>query len=112
MAAPHLSPYVAHGDLVYLSGQLAFDAEGAITGDIATQTRRCLDNIAATLKELGLAPEAVIKTTVWITAAEHFAAFNHAYADFFGEHRPARSTTVAGLALPAALVEIEALAAR
>ncbi|MDB5676450.1 MAG: enamine deaminase RidA [Sphingomonas bacterium] len=112
MAAPHLSPYVIHGDLVYLSGQLAFDAQGAITGDIAAQTRRCLDNITATLGELGLGPGAVIKTTVWITAPEHFAAFNQAYADFFGDHRPARSTTIAGLALPAALIEIEAIAAR
>jgi len=111
MAAPHLSPYVVHGDLIYLSGQLAFDAHGAITGDIAAQTRRCLDNIAATLAKLGLTPGAVIKTTVWITSAEHFVAFNQAYADFFGDHRPARSTTIAGLALPAALVEIEAIAA-
>jgi 2-iminobutanoate/2-iminopropanoate deaminase len=112
MAAPHLSPYVAHGDLLYLSGQLAFDADGSITGDIAAQTWRCLHNIAALLYGLGLGPEAVIKTTVWITSAEHFAAFNQIYADFFGDHRPARSTTIAGLAHPAALVEIEAIAAR
>lgn len=111
MATPHLSPYVSHGELVFLSGQLAIGADGLIQGDAHAQTLQCLRNIEAALGALGLPAEAVLKTTVWLTSPDDFESFNRAYAQFFGAHRPARSTTIAGLALPGALVEIEAVAA-
>ena len=112
MAAPHLSPFVDAGSLVFLSGQLAFDAQGAITGDAATQTRRCLERIESVLHEAGLTLPHVVKCTIWLRHESDFAAFNEAYANYFGAHKPARSTVISGLALPDALVEIEAIAHR
>jgi 2-iminobutanoate/2-iminopropanoate deaminase len=52
----------------------------------------------------------VLKVTVWLTDAADFAEFNLAYAAFFPGRKPARSTVVAGLVLPDARVEIEAIA--
>jgi len=108
---PHLSPAVSAGRLLYLSGQLAFGPDGVlIDGDIAAQTARTLDNIAAVLDQHGLTLAHVVKATVWLARVEDFAPFNAAYAAAFGTHRPARSTVRSDLMLPGALVEIEVIA--
>jgi 2-iminobutanoate/2-iminopropanoate deaminase len=112
MATPHLSPIVDTGSLVFLSGQIAFDSDGAITGDAAAQTRRCLERLEAVLHDAGLSLTDVVKCTIWLRHESDFPAFNEAYASYFGAHKPARSTVISGLALPDALVEIEAIASR
>jgi 2-iminobutanoate/2-iminopropanoate deaminase len=108
---PHFSPYVVAGDLVFLSGQLGFGPGGALAeGGIEGQTRATLANVEAVLKTIGLGLGDIVKATVFITRSEDFALFNQTYADVFGDHKPARSTVVTGLAVPGAVVEIEAIA--
>ena len=102
------------GSLVFLSGQTPLDpATGAlVTGDISAQTRRCLDNLAAVLDAAGLTLDDVVKCNVFLTDMADFAAMNAAYADYFTEPFPARTTVaVAGLPL-GARVEIELVAQR
>jgi 2-iminobutanoate/2-iminopropanoate deaminase len=111
MTTPHLSQSVRAGDLVFTAGQLAF-REGRIEGDIAAQTCQAIENLRSVLASDGLDLGAVVKTTVWLTRRADFAGFNDAYAEMFGDHKPARSTTICELALPEALVEIEAVALR
>ncbi|MFV3073738.1 RidA family protein [Niveispirillum fermenti] len=112
--APALSPAIAAGDLLFLSGQLAFGDDGAIVApdDVARQTEQVMANIARVLAAHGLALADIVKTTVWLTDTADFAAFNAAYAQALGTHRPARSTVRADLMLPGARVEIEAIARR
>jgi len=113
MTPPHLAPFTEAGDLVFLSGQLAFGADGTITrSDISAQTEQVLANLISVLGSAGLTLSDVVKTNVWLTQAADFAAFNTAYARVFGDLRPARSTVVSALAHPAALVEIDAIARR
>jgi len=112
MTAPHLAPYVDAGPLVFLSGQIAFDEHGHVSGDIAVQTQRCLERVERVLRDAGLISSQVVKCTIWLRHEADFAAFNAAYAAYFGAHMPARSTVISGLAIPAALVEIEAIASR
>jgi 2-iminobutanoate/2-iminopropanoate deaminase len=110
---PHLKPWISAGPIVYLSGQLAFDADRNISApDIVSQTRQVLENIATVLRDADLSPSDVVKTTVWLRNGADFSGFDAAYASFFGQHRPARSTVVANLVLEEALVEIEAIAYR
>lgn len=111
---PALSAAMPAGDLLFLSGQLAFGADGAIVapGDIARQTQQVLANIAAVLATHGLTLSDVVKTTIWLTDIADFQIFNETYADAFGPHRPARSTVRADLMLPGARIEIEAIALR
>ncbi|MGH6910322.1 MAG: RidA family protein [Phenylobacterium sp.] len=113
MTPPHLSLFTEAGGLVFLSGQLAFTPDGTFSdSDISGQTEQALANVASVLKPLGLTLADVVKSTVWLTQASNFPAFNETYARIFGEHRPARSTVISGLALPQALVEIEVIARR
>ena len=106
-----LSPGFLSGDFLFLSGQLAFNDDGTPhAGDIAEQTERCLGSIERLLSEAGLDRNDVVKVTAWLTNAEDFPGFNQAYAAFFADHRPARSTVCSQLLLPGARVEIEAVA--
>lgn len=107
-----LSAAMEVGGTIYISGQLPMK-EGRISGETITeQTNAVIDAIDAILVEAGLSLAAVAKTTIWLTRAEDFAAFNAAYAARFDEPYPARATVVSALAVPGALVEIEAVAVR
>ncbi|HET8611804.1 MAG TPA: RidA family protein [Sphingomonas sp.] len=109
----HLASFTESESLLFVSGQLPFDAGGGISAsDIGGQTRQVLANIAGVLQSAGLSLSDIVKTTVWLKNAADFVAFDSAYAESFGEHRPARSTVISDLVLPAALIEIEAIARR
>ena len=113
MSTPHLAKWTeAHG-LVFVSGQLPFDASRTIVGaTIEEQTAQALTNLEETLRAAGLTRADVLKTTVWLRSGADFQGFNDAYAAFFDAHRPARSTVICDLVAPQALVEIEAVAGR
>jgi len=113
MKPPHYELFAEAGPLVFLSGQLAVQGDGKLVeGGVAAQTSQVLANIEAVLAKLDLKRTDVIKTTVWLKPGAEFAAFNDVYAEFFGDHRPARSTVYSELMLPAASIEIEAIALR
>lgn len=98
------------GDLVFVSGQVAFDADGRlVAGGIEAETRQTLDNIARALDQAGAALADVVKVTVWLADLADFPAFNATYSTYFPASPPARSTVQAGLMI-GARVEIEAIA--
>lgn len=107
---PHLSPSKVAGNLIFLSGQLAFDNNGAIAGDITQQTHRVWSRLDAVLRRHGLSLADVVKCNVWLADAKDFSAFDAAYAAYLGDVKPARSTVISQLALPGALIEIDAIA--
>lgn len=107
---PHLTPAFLDGSTLYLSGQLAFDAKGEISGDIAAQTQQTLENLEAVLMANGVDRAAVVRAGVYLTDKSDFVEFDKAYAAFFGDHVPARSTIMCGLALDGALIEIDIVA--
>jgi 2-iminobutanoate/2-iminopropanoate deaminase len=121
VVAPHapaaIGPYSAavwSGDQLFCSGQTPIDpATGAlITGDVAAQTHRAFDNLAAVLDAAGLSMAHVIKCNVYLIDMADFTAMNGAYESRFSAPYPAR-TTVAVAALPlGARVEIELVARR
>lgn len=115
-AAPKaIGPYsqaVKANGLVFTSGQVALDpASGNLVGDgFEAQVRQVFQNLAAVLTEAGSGFDRVLKATVFITDFANFQTLNTIYAEFFGDHKPAR-TTVAVAGLPKnALVEIDLVA--
>ena len=98
---------VRAGGFIFLSGQLAMQADGSIVaGDVQLQTKFVLERIAATLQELGSGMADVVKATVWLADLGDFAAFNEEYRKHFSAGLPTRSTVEAKL-YKGALVEIE-----
>lgn len=112
-----IGPYsqaIAHGGLVFTAGQIPLDpgTMQMVEGDIAAQTERVLQNLAALLEAAGASLATVVKTTVFLADMNDFAAMNEVYGRFFGEHAPARSTVQAARLPRDAKVEIEAIAVR
>ena len=77
---------------------------------VSEQTRVCLDRIKRVLGEAGASLTDIASATVWLTDLKDFQAFNAAWAEGFGDHRPTRATVRADLALPGLVVEIAAIA--
>ncbi|WP_366556510.1 RidA family protein [Aquibaculum sediminis] len=105
-----LSPAVRAGDFVFISGQVPVDQSGSIVpGGIKAETEQVMKNIEAALALAGCSLSDVVKTTVWLKHAEDFADFNAAYAPFFPQDPPARTTAESRLMIDIR-VEIEAIA--
>lgn len=110
-----VGPYsqaVRVGDLVFTAGQIAIDptTNQFIGGQMAQQTWQVLMNLSVVLSAAGSSLNQVVKTTVFLTNMDNYAAMNSVYSNFFTHTKPARSTVaVAQLPLDA-LVEIECIA--
>jgi reactive intermediate/imine deaminase len=104
------SPAVRAGDFVYVSGQVPADSNGEIVaGGIEAQTRQVMENLQKVLALAGCTLADVCKTTVWLEDARDFGAFNRVNMSYFGDNKPARSTTEARLMVDAK-VEIDVVA--
>jgi 2-iminobutanoate/2-iminopropanoate deaminase len=110
---PYSQAIEANG-LIFISGQLPIDpATGQLApADTKLQTEASIKNIEAILKSEGLTLENVLKTTVFMADLGQFAQMNEVYAKFFSANPPARAAVEVKALPKAALVEIEAIAAR
>ncbi len=107
------SPVTRSGGVVFVSGQVATDSDGALVGegDAAAQSAQCLKNVEAALNAAGATRADVTKITAFLIDAGDYPAYAEARLGFFGEPGPASSTVfVKGLVNPKFLVEIEAIA--
>ena len=109
-----IGPYsqgIQAGSLIITSGQLPIDpATGAFPETVEEQTRQSLENCKAVLAAAGAAMGNVIKTTVFLSDINNFAAMNGVYATFFEGACPARSAVEVARLPKDALVEIECIA--
>jgi 2-iminobutanoate/2-iminopropanoate deaminase len=115
LAPRAIGPYsqaMQTGSLLYCSGQTPLNPTTMkIEGDsIEGQTKRVIENLRLVLQQAGLDLNHVVKTNVFITDMTLFTKMNVVYTEYFGDHKPARST-IAVVGLPMnALVEIECIA--
>jgi enamine deaminase RidA (YjgF/YER057c/UK114 family) len=106
----------AEGRLVFVAGQVGWDAAGAFPAtDLAGQVRQALANVVAVLGEAGAGPEHVARMTWYLVDREDYLGnlppIGAAYREVMGRHFPAMAVVVvAGLLEPEAKVEIEATA--
>ncbi len=110
-----VGPYsqaVISGGVLYASGQIGlFPAEGKLVADdVEAQMRQVTENLTAVLNEAGASITDIVKVNIFLTDMNDFPRVNKIYANWLGEHRPARAT-VAVAALPmAAKVEMDLIA--
>ena len=100
--------------LIFLSGQLARDAEGNLVGkgDMAEQTRQCIRNMRTVLEAAGGTLEDIVATTVYTTDMREFHNIVKARTEFFFDKLPTSTIVeVTHLADPSLLIEIQAVAA-
>lgn len=112
-----VGPYsqaIEANDLVFVSGQLPIDPSTAVfaEGGVKEQTRQSLTNLKNVLAEANLDLSNVVKTTVFLSDMDNFAAMNEVYAEFFNAPYPARSAVAVKTLPKNALVEVECIAAK
>jgi 2-iminobutanoate/2-iminopropanoate deaminase len=115
-AAKPLAPYtpaIQAGPTLYLSGQIALDEQGNLhTADIATETRKVMENVGNLLRAAGLGYEHLVKVTIFMADMSLYAAVNEVYGTYFTDTPPAREA-VAVKGLPRGVnVEISGIAYR
>ena len=108
---PYSHPMAA-GGFVFVSGQGPRDPASGMTpeGGIEEQTRLAIMNVQSVLRGVGLDLADVVKANVYLRDIRTFESFNRAYAGFFGDDPPARTTVQAELPSPETLVEIDGVA--
>lgn len=109
-----LGPYsqaIWADDTLYASGQLGIDpATGELKEAFEDQVRQIMANMGAVLREAGLDYKDVVKTMIFVDDLDNFDALNAIYAEYFTEHKPARSCVQAARIPKNAKVEIEFIA--
>lgn len=109
-----IGPYsqaVEVGGFVFTSGQLGIIPDtGALAHSMAAQTVQVLENITSILKTVDLTLQDVVKTTCYLKSMEDFSLFNEIYAQYFGDHKPARSCFAVAQLPKDAMVEVEVIA--
>ena len=112
-----IGPYsqaVRAGNMVFCSGQIPIDPRSGemVMGDIAKETDRVLDNLAAVLRAAGLGFEHVVRTTIYLLEMADFPKVNETYAKRFSGTFPARATVQVAALPKGARVEIDAIAVK
>lgn len=109
---PYSQGIVANGFL-FTAGQIAIDpvTGHVVTGNVAAQTERVMQNLAAVLATVGASWKDVVKTTVYLHDMNEFPAVNEVYGKALGDARPARSTVQVSALPRGVLVEIDAVVA-
>ncbi|NQY54021.1 MAG: RidA family protein [Campylobacteraceae bacterium] len=107
---PYSQAIKANG-LVYTSGQIALTPTGELVErDIKLQTRQVLTNLRNVLESAESSLDNVIKVTIYLENMEDFGIVNVIYAEFFGDHKPVRSTVAVKTLPKNVLVEMDAIA--
>ena len=110
-----LAPYsygTKAGNVIYVAGMVALDADGNIvgTGDVATQTRCTLEGIKKVLEAGGGSLADVTFNSIFLKNLSDYAAMNAVYKEYFSKNPPARYCIQANLVKPEFLVEIASIA--
>ena len=113
-----VGPYsqaIQTGNMVFCSGQTPIDPATnelkLFNGDVVEQTKLVLSNLKGLLESQGLSLNNVVKTGVFLKDMNDFPKMNEVYAQFFGDHRPARATIQVAALPRGGRVEIDAIAA-
>lgn len=108
----HYAPGIISKGMLYVSGQLPKDLDTGkiVEGGIDVQAKQALANVERVLIAGGCTLQDVVMCRVYISNMDNWDVVNKVYADYFGEHMPARVVVPTRDLHFGALVEIEAMA--
>lgn len=109
-----IGPYsqaIKLNNLIFTSGQIPLTPSGELVDrDIKRQTRQVLTNLQNVLEEAGSSLNDVIKVTIFLEDMNDFGVVNVIYAEYFGDHKPARSTVAVKTLPKNVMVEMDVIA--
>ncbi len=110
-----IGPYsqaIQYNNLLFVSGQIPIDPKTGqiMIGSIKEQANKVLENLKNILIASGSSLNNVLRTTIYLTDLEDYSTVNEAYALFFSDSQPARSTVQVSRLPLDAQIEIDAIA--
>lgn len=108
----HYSPAVIHEKIIYISGQLPLKKGERVpsSDNIEDQTRSVLEKLKTILEAANSSIDKVLRTTIYISDINYWNRVNTVYAEFFGDHRPARTIVPTKTLHYYCLIELDAIA--
>lgn len=103
-------PGMRAGDFIFVSGQVAKDADGKMTvGNIEEETRATIEAMRRVLAAEGADLADVVKVTVYLADARNFGRYNGVFKEYFPEGLVSR-TTVEARAVIECKIEMDCIA--
>lgn len=99
-------------EVVFLSGQIPVDTDGAVPESFADQCRLVWRNVEAQLRAAGMGLADIVKVTTFLSDRAHSAENGAIRREVLAGLTPALTVIIAGIYDPAWLLEIEVIAAR
>ncbi|MBI2303150.1 MAG: RidA family protein [Chloroflexi bacterium] len=113
MHNPARSQAVKVGNMVFISGQVAWDKDVKVVavGDVRAQAEKAYENLSEILKAAGASFKDVVKITTFVVNPDDLPKLRGVRERFFAGHVPASTTVcIKQMVQPELLVEIEAIA--
>ncbi|MCP4580415.1 MAG: RidA family protein [candidate division Zixibacteria bacterium] len=98
------------GNMIFLSGQLGVGPDDNPDREVEDQVIKSLTAHETILRDIGLDRKSIAKTTIYISDIDLWPRVNACYADFFGDHKPARCVVPCPDLHYGSKIEIEAIA--
>ncbi|UYV38084.1 RidA family protein [Rhodobacteraceae bacterium D3-12] len=112
-AKPSMTVAEWNGDLLYISGLVAFQHDGSIApGGMYDQAVCVFSNLKTVLAEAGLEMDSLLKINCFLADPSKFGEFATARAEAFPVRLPVNTTVGSTLVMPELLVEVDAIARR
>jgi len=109
-----IGPYsvgIEHGNMLYTSGQLGFDASGnMVSEDVREQAVQVMENLKTILTSAGYTFDHAVKCLIFLTDLADFATVNTVYESYLAKPYPARSCVQVAALPKGGKVEIELVA--
>ncbi|WP_041229929.1 RidA family protein [Deferribacteres bacterium DY0037] len=111
---PYSQAVMTTGNMLFVSGQIPLvpATMKIVEGGVEEQTTRALTNLMCIVEDAGFTKQNIAKVTIFIKNMDDFGVINGIYADFMGEHRPARAVVEVARLPKDVLVEIECIACK
>lgn len=111
---PYSQAMMTTGNMLFVSGQIPFvpATMQIVEGGVKEQTARALANLLTIVEDAGFTKQTIAKVTIYIKNMDDFAVINEIYADFMGEHRPARAVVEVARLPKDVLVEIDCICSK
>ncbi|KKI45535.1 hypothetical protein XK97_13690 [Obesumbacterium proteus] len=107
----HYSPAIISGNSLYISGQLPISLTSPRPqGELAEQAQTVFNNIDILLDTAGINKRHLVNVQVYLSDVALWPEFNRLYAQWIGDHRPARTVVPCSALHYGALLEMSAIA--
>lgn len=111
---PYSQAVMTTGNMLFVSGQIPLvpATMQIVEGGVEAQTRRALTNLICIVEDAGFTKQTIAKVTIFIKNMDDFGKINEIYAEYMGDHRPARAVVEVARLPKDVLVEIECICSK